>query len=151
MLWRIVAMEPGGGGYREGFWSPFDGERAIRFDRFASDRELFDALRGNWGLERMAWFSHGFFRVEQLGDRATIADLRMGQEPNYTFTFAVAQQKPNPGWVESDYESGGSRGDIGEQLAWLWPRMLGADLPPPRERGPIEPLPDFHREPRARR
>ena len=99
----------------------------------------------------MAWFSHGFFRVEQLGDRATIADLRMGQEPNYTFTFAVAQQKPNPGWVESDYESGGSRGDIGEQLAWLWPRMLGADLPPPRERGPIEPLPDFHREPRARR
>ena len=63
----------------------------------------------------------------------------------------VAQQKPNPGWVESDYESGGSRGDIGEQLAWLWPRMLGADLPPPRERGPIEPLPDFHREPRARR
>jgi inner membrane protein len=151
VLWRIVAMEPGGASYREGFWSPFDGERAIRFDRFASDRELFDTLRGNWGLERMAWFSHGFFRIERVGERATIADLRMGQEPNYTFTFAVAQRKPNPGWVESTYEAQGSRGDVGEQLGWLWSRMFGADLQPPRGRGPVEPLPDLHRPPRAPR
>jgi len=91
----------------------------------------------------MAWFSRGFFRVEQVGEHATIADLRMGQEPIYTFTFAVAKQTPNPGWVESDYAADGSRGNIGEQRAWLWPRMRGADLPPPRGRGPVTLLPDI--------
>jgi inner membrane protein len=142
VLWRIVAMEPGGAAYHEGFWSPFDGGRPIRFDRFTSDLELFRQLRGNWGLERMAWFSHGFFRVERRGEVATIADIRMGQEPNYTFTFDVARWSPNPGWAEVPYAASGTRGDTAALLRWLWPRLLGADLPPPRERAPISPLPD---------
>lgn len=143
VLWRIVAMEPGGTSYVEGFYSLLDRGRPIRFDRFDSDRALFKKLRGNWGLERMAWFSHGFFRVEQVGDSAQIADLRMGQEPNYTFTFAVARRQPNPGWVESPYEAAGARGDTAALLAWLWPRMRGADLPPPRDRAPFAPLPEL--------
>ncbi len=149
VLWRIVAMEPGGGAYHEGFWSPFDGGRRVRFDRFVSNRPLFDTLRGNWGLERMAWFSHGFFRIEQRGDLATIADLRMGQEPNYTFTFAVATQAPDRRWTESDYAANGSRGNVSEQLAWLGPRMLGTELLPPRTPAPASPLPDFAISPRA--
>lgn len=143
VLWRIVAMEPGGAAYHEGFWSPFDGGRPIRFDRYTSDRELYDALRGNWGLERIAWFSHGFFRVERRGDVATIADLRMGQEPNYAFTFDVAQLRANPGWLEIPYRASGARGDTDALLRWLWPRMWGADLAPPRERAAVNPLPDF--------
>lgn len=143
ILWRVLAMEPGGASYVEGFWSPFDGARPMRFDRFASDRGLFDQLRGNWGLERMAWFSHGFFRLERRGDVATIADLRMGQEPNYTFTFDVARHTPNPGWAEIPYASSGARGDTGGLLRWLGARMLGADLEPPRARAPVEPLPEL--------
>ena len=81
LLWRVLAMEPGGASYVEGFWSPFDRGRVIRFDRFASDRALFDQLRGNWGLERMAWFSHGFFKVERRGAAATI---RTGLSPTMT-------------------------------------------------------------------
>ncbi|MCP5470835.1 MAG: metal-dependent hydrolase [Sinobacteraceae bacterium] len=131
LLWRIVAMEPGGATYHEGFWSPFDRGRPIRFDRYTSDRELFNRLRGNWGLERIAWFSHGFFRVERRGDIATIADLRMGQEPDYFFRFDVARWQSNPGWLEIPYRISGSRGDVATLLRWLWPRMLGADLPPP--------------------
>ena len=143
ILWRVLAMEPGGASYVEGFWSPFDGARPLRFDRFTSDRELLGQLRGNWGLERMAWFSHGFYRVERRGDIATIADLRMGQEPNYTFTFDVARHTPNPGWREVPYASSGARGDVGALLRWLGPRMLGADLAPPRGRAPAEPLPEL--------
>ena len=143
LLWRVLAMEPGGASYVEGFWSPFDRGRVIRFDRFASDRALFDQLRGNWGLERMAWFSHGFFKVERRGAAATIADLRMGQEPNYTFTFEVARRTPNPGWAEVPYEAVGARGDLGALLRWLGPRMLGADRPPPRAAAPVEPLPEL--------
>ncbi len=132
VLWRIVAMEPGGGAYHEGFHSLLDAPGPLRFDRFASDRALFDRLRGNWGLERIAWFSHGFFKVEREGDAATIADIRMGQEPGYTFRFRVAQWHPNPGWAETRYEDVGSRGDTGALLDWLWPRIAGSGLPPPR-------------------
>jgi hypothetical protein len=56
----------------------------------------------------------------------------MGQEPGYIFEFAVAQGKPNPGWREIGYTTVGSRGDIDALLAWLWPRIAGSGLPPPR-------------------
>jgi inner membrane protein len=132
VLWRIVAMEPGGGAYHEGFHSLLDAPGPLRFDRFTSDRRLYEQLRGNWGLERIAWFSHGFFKVARDGDFATIADLRMGQEPGYSFRFRVAEWHPNPGWAEAPYADVGGRGDRAALLAWLWPRIKGSGLPPPR-------------------
>ena len=135
LLWRIVAMEPGGGAYREGFHSLLDAPGPIVFDRYASERQLFDQLRGNWGMERIAWFSHGFFRITRRDDVVTIADIRMGQEPGYIFEFAVARGTPNPGWREIPYATVGSRGDTGALLDWLWPRIAGSGLPPPRGDG----------------
>lgn len=132
LLWRIVAMEPGGAAYHEGFHSLLDAPGSMRFDRFTSDRALFDALRGNYGLERIAWFSHGFFRVALRDGLVTIADLRMGQEPGYTFEFAVARGTANPGFREIEYVTVGSRGDTEALLAWLWPRIAGSAEPPPR-------------------
>ena len=134
VLWRIVAMQPGGAVYHEGFYSLLDEPGLIRFDRFESDRALFDTLRGNWGLERMAWFSHGFFRIAQRDNEVTIADLRMGQEPAYVFDFAVAEGSPNPGWREINYRAVGDRGDVDALLSWLGPRIAGSGLPPPRTR-----------------
>ncbi len=134
LLWRIVAMQPSGAVYHEGFYSLLDQPWTIRFDRFESDRSLFDSLRGNWGLERMAWFSHGFFRVVQRDNQATIADLRMGQEPAYIFEFAIAEGSPNPGWREINYRAVGDRGDIDALLSWLGPRIAGSGFPPPRTR-----------------
>jgi len=132
LLWRIVAMEPGGRVYHEGFYSLLDASGPLRFDRFASERQIFDQLRGNWGMERIAWFSHGFFKIARRDDLVTIADIRMGQEPGYTFEFAVARGTPNPGWRKIPYVTVGSRGDTDALLAWLWPRIAGSGLPPPR-------------------
>lgn len=132
LLWRIVAMEPGGRAYHEGFHSLLDVPGPLRFDRFTSERQIFDQLRGNWGMERIAWFSHGFFKMVRRDDLVTIADIRMGQEPGYTFEFAVARGTPNPGWREIAYVTVGSRGDTGALLEWLWPRIAGSGLPPPR-------------------
>jgi len=132
VLWRIVAMEPGGHAYHAGFHSLLDAPGSIRFVRYPSDRALFEQLRGNWGAERIAWFSHGFFKVARRGDLVTIADIRMGIDPGYFFEFAVAQGSPNPGWEEIPYETVGSRGNTDALLAWLWPRMTGSGLPPPR-------------------
>lgn len=128
LLWRVVVMREGG--YDEGFVSLFDGGRPIRFDRFASDTALYEALRDQWAVQRMAWFSRGFFRMHEAGGAAFITDLRMGQEPGYSFSFRVAQRGSE--FAPVTPQNQGRRGDVNKALAWLGPRMLGQDLQPPR-------------------
>ena len=128
LLWRVVVMRDGG--FEEGFVSLLDGGRPIQFDRFASDTVLYEALSSQWAVQRMAWFSRGFFRLHEEGGAAFITDLRMGQEPNYSFSFRVAQRGSEFAAVTPQNQ--GRRGDVNKALAWLGPRMLGHDLPPPR-------------------
>jgi inner membrane protein len=130
VVWRVVAMREGGG-YQEGFYSLLDGSRPMRFDRFASDDALFRALQSQWEVRRIAWFSHGFFKVHERDGQAVISDLRMGQEPNYSFSFPVARRE-NGHWVPLVPRNEGARGDVRALLAWLGQRMLGRDLAPPR-------------------
>lgn len=61
---------------------------------------------------------------------AWITDLRMGQEPHYTFSFVIARRN-GEGWVPVQPQGAGSRGDVGRALAWLWQRLPGRDIPPP--------------------
>ena len=59
--------------------------------------ELFDALRGDWYAERVAWFSHGFYAMAEKSGQVTIADLRMGEGDTFTFTFGLGTpQQPDP-------------------------------------------------------
>ena len=55
----------------------------------------FAALRENAGLpavQRLAWFNHGFMGAAVVDDTLQLSDLRMGNEPDYFFRFAVAQR-----------------------------------------------------------
>ena len=69
-------------------------------------------------------------RLERDG-RVTITDLRMGQEPYYSFNFVVGQRQsptiaPIPPTLFREQH------DVREGLSWVWRRALGQDLPPPR-------------------
>ena len=130
VLWRIVRMHPDG--YDEGFYSLLDGGRPIRFTRFASDRALYEQLREVDAVARIAAFSKGFFRIDERDGVVRIADLRMGQEPTYVFTFAVARRGSPPKAIAPEQVS--SRGDIDVDagLRWLGRRMRGEDVDPPR-------------------
>jgi inner membrane protein len=130
VLWRVVAMRPDGS-YEEGFYSLFDAGRAMRFDRFEGSPQLRESLRGIDAVRRLADFTHGFYKLHQREGSAWISDLRMGQEPNYSFSFRVAQQN-GAGWAPVPPANLGSRGDARKGLAWVWARMWGRDLPPPR-------------------
>lgn len=129
LLWRIVVMREGG--FEEGYYSLFDREQKIRFDRFTTDAALYESLKDVWAVERMAWFTRGFFKMQIEGDKALITDLRMGQEPNYIFSFAVAQSK-SPTFAAITPESVGSRGNLSEEFSWLWTRLKGNDVPSPK-------------------
>lgn len=129
VLWRIVAVE--GGHFHEGFHSLLDRTPQVVFDRFDRGTELEASLAGVDALRRIAAFSHGFYKLQAQDGRVLLSDLRMGQEPVYVFTFAIAQLN-SPAQPLVPTEQVGGRIDARRGLAWLWPRLLGEPLPPPR-------------------
>ena len=129
VLWRVIAME--GDYYHEGFYSLLDAAPRIEFDRFPRGSALAPELQGIDGVQRIAAFSKGFFKLHQNGVRVLISDLRMGQEPTYIFTFAVAEKHSEAAPLAVS-EQQGARPDIERGLPWLWKRALGELLPPPR-------------------
>ena len=89
LLWRVVAITPQG--YAEGFYSLFDNTTDIRFVHYSQGTDIYNLVRSNWEVNRIAWFSHGYFKMEEKDGVISIADLRMGAEPYYTFTFGIAK------------------------------------------------------------
>jgi inner membrane protein len=131
VLWRVVLMRPDG--YEEGFYSLLDDGRPIRYTAYAHDRALYEQVRGIDAVARIAEFSRGFFRVDERDGVVRITDLRMGQEPAYVFSFAVARRGSAPQPLDPPLAVGGRDGvDIPAALRWLWRRMGGEDIDPPR-------------------
>ena len=95
LLWRVVVLTDDG--YLEGFESWLGGRSGVRFEPYDTDRSLLVQAAGVPAVGRLRWFAHDFLRVDVVGDKLLIADLRMGQEPYYVFTHVVAKRS-NPGW-----------------------------------------------------
>ncbi len=129
LLWRVVAMTPDG--YHEGFRSLLDGSRPMVFDRFERRADLRAALAGHPPLERIAWFSRGFWKMSGRDGQVVISDLRMGQEPFYVFAFGVGR-KASPIEPVTPPVAAGGHGDARAGLAWVWRRMWGEAVSPPR-------------------
>ncbi|MGK3140907.1 metal-dependent hydrolase [Pantoea sp. C2G6] len=87
LVWRSVIMTPDR--YGEAWWSLWSPDRPLQVKWYPRHPELFDAFRGSWYAGRVAWFSHGFYAMREQDGQTTIADLRMGEGQNYTFTFGL--------------------------------------------------------------
>ncbi|MGD8176167.1 metal-dependent hydrolase [Marinimicrobium sp. ARAG 43.8] len=130
LLWRVLVVGPED--YWEGFYALADGDRPIHFDRFDRGMEHFPAVSGEWGVQRVAWFSKGLFKLQVVDDRLRVTDLRMGQEPFYSFNFVVAERNDTGTWQTVPAELEIERPDIAAGLSWIAERALGGPLPPPR-------------------
>ena len=128
LLWRVVVITPEG--YAEGFYSLLDKTPQLNLKYFPRNEELFDAVHGNWGAERMAWFTHGFFKMSEDDGKLMITDLRMGQEPFYSFTFVVAE-RVGDAWQAVIPEHISENPDIELALDWLGRRIGGDIVDPP--------------------
>jgi len=62
------------GGYHEGYYSILDESPQVRLTRHASDTRLLEPLRDDWAVQRLAWFSKGFYGVSEAPPDARIAD-----------------------------------------------------------------------------
>lgn len=119
LLWRVLAMDEEG--YAEGYYSLLDANRHIRMKRYPVNRSLLEGIEGHWPVQRLQWFTHGFYAVQRIGDGIVMTDLRMGMEPDYTFRFRVAAAG-NPQLVPEEgrrvKEPRNTRA-----LAWVWQRI----------------------------
>ncbi|MEZ5665269.1 MAG: metal-dependent hydrolase [Burkholderiaceae bacterium] len=126
VLWRLVAMGPTQ--YHEGYYSLLDRHPNLRWTSHDRGADLMAQHGDAESLQRIARFSHGFFRLRQTPDgRLQVADLRMGMEPDYVFNFDVG---PVDAVDTTPVVTRSSRPDTAEALAWLWQRARGADLLP---------------------
>ncbi|HEU4460525.1 MAG TPA: metal-dependent hydrolase [Methylibium sp.] len=140
LLWRVVAMRPDG--YDEGYVSLLDRRAAGEPIRFVfqptGTARLAPALDTLPSFQRMAWFSRGFYAVDERpsqraggAPRAVLSDLRMGQAPHFVFAFEIAERGADGRWQAVVARNIGGRGDLSTAWPWLWRRALGQPLPPP--------------------
>jgi inner membrane protein len=132
LVWRVVALD--GDRFHEGFYALLDGGRAIQFVALERGGALATQQANHPQLQRLARFTDGFFKVQRNSDHLVVTDLRMGQEPDYVFSFDIGPplQAGEPHPVAQQLSR---RMNVGEGLKWLGQRMLGRDVPPPGSSG----------------
>ena len=97
LLWRVVVLTDEG--YLEGYDSLLIDEGPTRFRAYPSNSALLSDASHVWAVARLRWFTRDFLKATVEDDRLILADLRMGQEPDYVFTHVVAE-RGNPHWRE---------------------------------------------------
>lgn len=128
LLWRLVVITSEG--YAEGFYSLLDDQPKIAFSVYPREESLYQAVQGNWEANRIAWFSHGFFKMQEHNGKIVITDLRMGQEPYYSFNFLIAERNGEQiNFVAPQLKM--EQPDMQPALAWLWRRLQGNLIDPP--------------------
>jgi inner membrane protein len=110
-------------GYVEGFYSLFDDHDKINFTHYASDNELLEPLKDDWAVQRLKWFSKGFYKVSRFEDDVILADLRMGIEPLYFFSFAVGKSGTGGIVTQDPRQVEPVAVDMGASMSRLWQRI----------------------------
>lgn len=83
-------------------------------------------------VQRLQWFNRGFMRAQVVDGRLLLSDLRMGLEPDYTFTFAVARAQGGqwtaivPEQLRPAYEGEQGRARVKQRFAQMWARIWQA-------------------------
>ncbi len=126
-LWRIVSVD--GTHYHEGYYALLDRGRPVAFRSHPRGAELIRQHGHHPHVQRIARFSDGFYRLHSRDGRLWLTDLRMGQEPHYSFDFDLGAPLP-PDSPPPVAQRAGLRADLRTGLPWLWARLQGQALPP---------------------
>jgi len=119
-FWRVIAMQ--NGRYLNIYLPVFAGADQTTVYEHPRGLSLAACLSGNPSLDKLAWFSRGYYRLDQrpgqLGDEIVFSDLRMGLTPNYAFQFAIAQVRPGGAQAIPPRRLSGPRGTWAD-IEWL--------------------------------
>jgi inner membrane protein len=121
LLWRVVAMTPGG--YVEGFRSLAADRGPMTFQGYPSNVQALREAEGIEDVDRLTWFNHGFMQAREIDGRLVLGDLRMGSEPDYFFRFAVAQRDAGGEWRAIEPQQLPMERDTGRMWDDTWTRI----------------------------
>ncbi len=127
LLWRLVWVTDTE--YYEGWYSFFDKTATVKWERYDRGADLIARYSENPGVQRLASFSQGFYRMQHDSNsenaQVFVTDLRMGQEPFYVFHFGLGipnSQGELPVKPATIYRG---QPDLQFGLPWLRARALG--------------------------
>ncbi|MBA6293148.1 metal-dependent hydrolase [Colwellia sp. MB3u-70] len=124
LLWRVLVMSDGQ--YYEGYLSVFDSASDVSLDAYHSSDVLLTNIKDEWNVQRLQWFTKGFYSVKAVEQNIVLSDLRMGAECRYVFNFILGEQT-SAGIVKSHVEKVSDRPDL-SMLASVWDRIWDASV-----------------------
>lgn len=130
LLWRVVVMHEDS--FEEGYRSLLDSGATPHLERRPRDADAYRSIAHLPETRQLAQFTRGFYRVSRVDDLVVMTDLRMGQHPYYSFSFALARVDASGAHAFEPRNIGGREGiDYAGYFRWLLRRALGEDLAPP--------------------
>ena len=124
LLWRILVMS--GDEYYEGYVSIFDSPSEVSLDNYDSTESLLTGIEDEWDVQRLQWFTKGFYAVKQEEKNIILSDLRMGVECYYVFNFIVGEES-EAGIVKRVVEKVSVRPDL-SMLGSVWDRVWDSSV-----------------------
>ncbi len=76
VLWRLTARS--GGGYYTGFYSVLDDSEHVELRYVPGNHHLIDGIRGEWAVDRLVWFSRGYYSVSEADGELHFNNLIFG-------------------------------------------------------------------------
>ena len=123
ILYRVVA-ETDNGEYIDAVSGWLD-QTPPEFIRQPQGLALAAPLQHDALYQRLAWFSDGWLRVDDINGQLVVTDLRMGVPGRHNFRFVMAEKKTNGHWhTVTPYRHEDDLGDLGQSLALLWQRIF---------------------------
>lgn len=89
LIWRIVAL--GEDEYYVAHVAVWEDAESVEYRRYPKGEELISSIHDQWNVQRLQWFTKGFYRVTARDNKVVMTDLRMGLEGSYVFNFAVGE------------------------------------------------------------
>ncbi len=127
VLWRATAEVADG--YMVGYYSLFDTRPSVDFRFVPRNGDLLSDIRDTRAVQRLLWFSNGWYTVRQAADGSLLfSDLRFGEihtnsekQGQYVFTWRLTTDGSETQLTQLDPQVD----DMGKALRFLWGRVLG--------------------------
>lgn len=128
LLWRVIVLD--GEDYHEALVSWFD-DAPPQLARIPRGTQLAAALADSAAHARLAWFTNGVLRYDQLGEQLVVTDIRLGMTGFHPFRFAFATWRDGQ-WqpIEQIERLPVERGDL-SRLQLLWSRIWQPEVQVP--------------------
>ncbi len=134
LLWKNIAMVEGG--YIVSFSSVLDkasDSKALKSIFIASDEALLNSLNNHPPVQKLQYFTKGFYQVKESDNEVWLSDLRMGGFGNFVFNFnvgAVSESgiQPIPADNIGNTEFRPEGAEAKRSLGLMWQRIFDQDI-----------------------